>query len=184
MARAIFSSSIPIISAVGHETDFTISDFVSDLRAPTPSAAAELAVPTLSDLLSNLSGLQKRLSLKIENKIQQSWINIDQLDKRMSNQEPEKKIKNQIQNLNQIRNRYINLLKNKYDKCLKNTNYLHSQLFNLGPDQVLSRGYSIAFTKNGKIIRSPKQIKIGNHFSLKTSKGSFNAEKTSDVNNN
>ncbi len=184
VARAIYASKIPIISAVGHETDYTIADFVSDLRAPTPSAAAELAVPILNDLVLNLSNTRKRLLLSIENKIQQGWICIDQLDKRISTNHPSVKIKNNIQILEKMCNRYINSIGIKYNDWIKNVNYLNRQLCSLGPNQVLERGYSISSTIKGEIIRSANQINVGDYFNVKTSKGVFYGRKASNIKNN
>ena len=113
VARAIFDSSIPIISGIGHETDYTITDFVSDLRAPTPSAAAELAVPQLDDLfLSYLSDNNNRLIRSMIHQLEQKWQIKDQLQKRASYQQPIKKIERQFEKLNILYDHSV-----KYNKC-------------------------------------------------------------------
>ena len=181
VARAIFDSSIPIISGIGHETDYTITDFVSDLRAPTPSAAAELAVPQLDDLLSYLAETKNRLIRSVIQLLEQKWQIKDQLQKRASYQQPIKKIERQFEKLNILHGRSVKLINVKYEKWFQHTEYLSKQLLSLGPKQVLERGYAIPFNQSGEIIRRADQISIGEGFELKTAKGSLGAKKTSDI---
>ena len=181
VARAIFDSSIPIISGIGHETDYTITDFVSDLRAPTPSAAAELAVPQLDDLLSYLAETKNRLIRSVIQLLEQKWQIKDQLQKRASYQQPIKKIERQFEKLNFLHDRSVKLINVKYEKWFQHTEYLSKQLLSLGPKQVLERGYAIPFNQSGEIIRRADQISIGEGFELKTAKGSLGAKKTSDI---
>ena len=181
VARAIFDSSIPIISGIGHETDYTITDFVSDLRAPTPSAAAELAVPQLDDLLSYLAETENRLIRSVIQLLEQKWQIKDQLQKRASYQQPIKKIERQFEKLNILHDRSVKLINVKYEKWFQHTEYLSKQLLSLGPKQVLERGYAIPFNQSGEIIRRADQISIGEGFELKTAKGSLGAKKTSDI---
>ena len=181
VARAIFDSSIPIISGIGHETDYTITDFVSDLRAPTPSAAAELAVPQLDDLLSYLAETKNRLIRSVIQLLEQKWQIKDQLQKRASYQQPIKKIERQFEKLSILHDRSVKLINVKYEKWFQHTEYLSKQLLSLGPKQVLERGYAIPFNQSGEIIRRADQISIGEGFELKTAKGSLGAKKTSDI---
>ena len=181
VARAIFDSSIPIISGIGHETDYTITDFVSDLRAPTPSAAAELAVPQLDDLLSYFAETKNRLIRSVIQLLEQKWQIKDQLQKRASYQQPIKKIERQFEKLNILHDRSVKLINVKYEKWFQHTDYLSKQLLSLGPKQVLERGYAIPFNQSGEIIRRADQISIGEGFELKTAKGSLGAKKTSDI---
>ena len=161
VARAIFDSSIPIISGIGHETDYTITDFVSDLRAPTPSAAAELAVPQLDDLLSYLAETKNRLIRSVIQLLEQKWQIKDQLQKRASYQQPIKKIERQFEKLSILHDRSVKLINVKYEKWFQHTEYLSKQLLSLGPKQVLERGYAIPFNQSGEIIRRADQISIG-----------------------
>ena len=181
VARAIFDSSIPIISGIGHETDYTITDFVSDLRAPTPSAAAELAVPQLDDLLLYLAETKNRLIRSVIQLHEQKWQIKDQLQKRASYQQPIQKIERQFEKLNILHDRSVKLINVKYEKWFQHTEYLSKQLLSLGPKQVLERGYAIPFNQSGEIIRRADQISIGEGFELKTAKGSLGAKKTSDI---
>ena len=182
VARSIFSSSIPIISGIGHETDFTIADFVSDLRAPTPSAAAELAAPLLDDILLSISETQSRLIRSMKNQLEKKWQIKDQVDKRLANQQPVTKIERQSEKLSQLYKRFILAIDIKCEKYSKHTESLSKQLINLGPKHVLERGYAIPFDQSGNIIRKADQISVGEEFALKTARGSLSAKKTSDIN--
>ena len=182
VARSIFSSSIPIISGIGHETDFTIADFVSDLRAPTPSAAAELAAPLLDDILLSISETQSRLIRSMKNQLEKKWQIKDQVDKRLANQQPVTKIERQSEKLSQLYKRFILAIDIKCEKYSKHTESLSKQLINLGPKHVLERGYAIPFDQSGNIIRRADQISVGEEFALKTARGSLSAKKTSDIN--
>ena len=182
VARSIFLSSIPIISGIGHETDFTIADFVSDLRAPTPSAAAELASPLLDDMLLSISETQSRLIRSMKNQLEQKWQIKDQIDKRIANQQPATKIQRQSEKLSQLYKRFLLAIDIKCEKYSKHTESLSKQLINLGPKHVLERGYAIPFDQLGNIIRKADQISVGEEFALKTARGSLSAKKTSDIN--
>ena len=105
VSRSIFESTIPIISAVGHETDFTIADFVADVRAPTPSIAAELATTPLKDILILLREIEKGFKRVLKRDIEQAWVLTDHLEARVSNQQPQKKIQRQVERLTQFHQR-------------------------------------------------------------------------------
>ena len=183
VARTIFESNIPIISAVGHETDFTIADFVSDLRAPTPSAAAELSCDSSNDILNRYSELKNIMSRIVQGTIDKSWNCIDHLENRITLQQPKKRIRDQVEKIFQYRQRFIHEIDLTHTYYLDKTKALSKQLVGLGPHQVLNRGYSIAFDKSGEIIRKSRDLKIGEKFRLKTGTGSLDAKKTSDISN-
>ena len=103
VARSIFKSSIPIISAVGHETDYSISDFVSDVRAPTPSAAAEIAAVAMEEILKDLKNFEIRIIDIIRSNMEKYWLKKDQLERRITVSKPQQKIKNNLIEL--IRNK-------------------------------------------------------------------------------
>ena len=180
VARSIFNSSVPIISAIGHETDFTIADFVADSRAPTPSAGAELAVPSGADLLERLCHYERRFEQSIFNLIEQNSINIFQIEKRIIQQNPMKQKKNQFEKLNELKIRLIRNLMAQHKTHFDKVNHLEKQLIILNPDKILDRGYSIPFDQNGKIIRLPSQIDVGDIFKLKMAKGYMSAKKESN----
>ena len=180
VSRSIFESTIPIISAVGHETDFTIADFVADLRAPTPSIAAELATTPVKDILILLREIEKGFKRVLKRDIEQAWVLTDHLEARVSNQQPQKKIQRQVERLTQFDQRLRHGISTTQNHFSEKTEALQKQLTSLGPNQVLDRGYAIALMKNGDLIRNAVDISIGDSFSLKTGNGSFGAEKTTD----
>jgi len=182
VARAIFYSKIPIISAVGHETDYTISDFVADLRAPTPSAAAELAVPLREDLILGLNNDKVRLLRSIQNNLEQRWLYLDQCGKRIALQSPRRKIEMQIDALRQMHQRLLLAFEKKHSFFHERIKHLGKQLSSLGPNEVIGRGYAIPIDKGGKVIRSSDQISLGESFQLRMAKGGMVAKKTSDIN--
>ena len=181
VARAIFSSNIPIISSVGHETDYTISDFVADMRAPTPSAGAEIAVPSRKDLLLRLKQNRDRLNYLIQNKLAQRWLYFNQLERRLSNQLPIKKINTQIETLQKSYGRLISIAEIKFEFLFGELEHLSKALFNLSPKKILDRGYAMPLRENGKVIRNSADIKTGESFHLKLANSSLVAKKTSDI---
>ncbi len=181
VARVIFNSNIPIISSVGHETDYTISDFVADMRAPTPSAGAEIAVPSSKDLLLRLKQNRDRLNYLIQNKLAQRWLYFNQLEKRLSNQLPIEKINTQIETLQKSYNRLISIAEIKFEFLFGELEHLSKALFSLSPKKILDRGYAIPFRENGKVIRNSADIKTGESFHLKLANSSLVAKKTSDI---
>jgi len=177
VARAIFKSSIPIISAVGHETDFSISDFVSDVRAPTPSAAAEIAVVSKNAIVKNLKSLEKQIIDLMMLRLEKYWVIKDQLERRISISKPQARIFNSLELLNKYYERLIYVNNQNFFHYRNNLNSLLRRLIGLGPDNVLERGFSIPTDAQGNIIKSPDQIKVGDKFNLKTARGSFKGKK-------
>ena len=183
VAHAIFNSNIPIITGVGHETDFTIADFVADFRAPTPSAAAEIAVPNKKDVLTNLGSIQDRIFRLVENQFEQAWSFIDKLESRVANQKPTKKIHAQNEMLYNIYRRLLFSFNSTNDYFLLKLKNYEKQILSLGPDQVLERGYAIPFDNSNQVIRSSKEINVGESFRLKMARDEFIAEKKSNIQN-
>jgi exodeoxyribonuclease VII large subunit len=184
VARAISVSKIPIISAVGHETDYSISDMVADMRAPTPSAAAEIVSPSALDIKENFDKLEMKLESYIKNLIEHKWQNIDELINRHFRQQPQKIIELQYSELRKLSNRFINsILQNQTYLGMK-LNPLTEKLSALSPKAILERGYSVAFKLPDRhIIRAPEDIDKGQEFELLTSKGSIAAKKIKDLTN-
>jgi len=177
LARKIFSMSIPIISAVGHETDFTICDFVSDLRAPTPSAAAELSVPDIRELIMRLDGMSERLSDALMRLAERKR---EKLNIVISSEI----FKNPLVPINAKRD----LLSEKYNEIISNIKKIIEQkridlalktekLNALNPLSVMSRGYAVAEI-DGNIIKSVKKIAKGDVLTVKFSDGTVEADVT------
>ena len=175
VARAIFESQIPVISAVGHETDFTIADFVADLRAPTPSAAAELAVPDIFELKSDLLGLKQHLLVLMRNKIYTEKEKLENFEKQITILNPSNKIKNSRQELSNFYEKVVNLMTLKMNDEKAKISLLSSKLNALSPLEVLSRGYSISY-KNETPIKSINDVNVGDNIKIRVTDGEFFAE--------
>ena len=198
VARAIYECKIPVISAVGHEIDFTIADFVADLRAPTPTGAAEMAVPQLSDMINYLKQVSIRLNNTILNKVNKERKKLESITSRNIFKNPLviyqtkemifdnilEKLKYSISNLVNtkekelitIKNSYI--LKNPYKLLdVKSNKYLQiiSKLEPLNPISTLKRGYSIA-KHNDKVIKSIKEVKKGDIINISINDGDIDAK--------
>lgn len=177
LAREIVKCKKPIISAVGHETDLTISDMVADLRAPTPSAAAEIAIKNIFEISQNIDDQTKRIQNIVVSKIASYWQTLDNLVERHNLQKPInvfkrhlEKIENFDKNLKIIMNK-IFLLKESKLQSLSNS------LEALSPNNTLKRGYSIAFNKKNQIITHPESIASNESFKLKMADGEMAAVK-------
>ena len=169
-ARAIYNSKIPIISAVGHETDFTIADFVADLRAPTPSSAAELAVPDIEEIKRKLETYNQRYKTSLKKKIEFMKLRYQKCMSSKVFTEPTAKIKEQYINLDIIIKNLENLITNKVKDAKTKSIELISKLDTLSPLKTLTRGYSIA-QKDGKTIKSVKELKTNDTLGIRFTDG-------------
>ena len=176
LAREIFASKIPIISAVGHETDFTISDFVSDRRAPTPSAAAEIAVPEMMELKQKILNIIGRMDMLIMHGIGTHRQRLEELSGKRVLNSPEYIVDDRRMYLMNLDTRLENAM--KYNMSLKKEAFARytSKLEALNPMSVISRGYSAIFDEDGTLIKSVDQVKLGDTLNFKTIDGSVSAE--------
>ena len=175
VAHAIYNSKLPIISAVGHETDFSISDFVADLRAPTPSAAAELAVPDIYEIKQKINVYQNRLRMSLVKKVEIMKLRYEKCMNSRVFKEPTRNINDNYLRVDNYIKRLENTIKIKQKE--EKTKYIEliSKLDALSPLKTLTRGYSIVETDD-KIIKSSKQLKTGDKIRLRFSDGQKNAE--------
>lgn len=177
LAYAVYDSQIPIISGVGHETDFTICDFVADLRAPTPSAAAELAVPDIREQKYYISTLKNALDSAIENNIKEKQYNLEQLTKSTVLKNPEKIIENCELYLDSLITKINMNFKDIFTKNSSDFAMICSKLESLSPLKVLARGYSITKKDNNVIINS-KDLLVGDSISIQFADGNAKAKIT------
>lgn len=175
LAYAVYNCETPIISGVGHETDFTVCDFVADVRASTPSAAAELAVPDRQELMSYYFKQKQYISAMLDRKIKTAQLRLENQQRRMSASSPklkaeqlEKQLSAKSEKLTRFMSIYISDKENKLIAA-------KGKLDGLNPLNVLNRGYAIA-EKNEKIITSSKQLKDGDDFTVILSDGKINAK--------
>ncbi len=176
LAREIFASNIPIISAVGHETDFTISDFVADRRAPTPSAAAELAVPEMMELKQKILNIIGRMDMLIMHSVSSYRQRLEELAGKRVLNSPEYIVDDRRMYLMNLDTRLENAM--KYNLSLKKETFARytSKLEALNPMSVISRGYSAIFDEDGTLIKSVDQVNIGDTLNFKTIDGSVSAQ--------
>lgn len=178
LARAVYRASTPIVSAVGHETDFTICDFVADLRAPTPSAAAELCTPDMQEELGRLLAFRQYFSEKSEQHLEALRQSLDHLLEHSPLESPQKWIEPYKQALSQLQ---TSLSKNAADVILKQKSQLSvlaGKLDTLSPLHVLARGYSVVKDSNGNTISRISQVKSGEKITIQVADGQFGAVTT------
>ena len=166
LIRAIANSKIPIISAVGHETDFTLSDFASDLRAPTPSAAAELLSPVRDDLYQYLDEQEERLLGFIQSYILNQYQTIEMAILSYGFHKPEVFFHQQKEKFNNFTNILVNSAQSSLDKLKKKLEVEHEKLQALNPKDILKRGYLLAFDEDGGIINTDSPLKKGDNINL------------------
>lgn len=176
VARAIYNSELPVISAVGHETDFTIADFVSDLRAPTPSAAAELAVPSIEDVKKKIETNKNRLQNGLKRKMELAKLRFEKCMKSSVYTNPLQKINENYM----LIDKYTKLLENSMNlKVKEKKTYMVewiSRLDALSPLKTLTRGYVMATDEQGKIIKSVKEVNSEDKVSLRFTDGEKKAQ--------
>ncbi len=183
VARAIAASSLPIISAVGHEIDFTIADFAADLRAPTPSAAAEIAVPDLAELRGILLNLRNRITRSLRHLMREPSQKLDSLRNdlveaaeaallgrqqllhqygiRHRALHPANILERRIEKLGSLRKQWQNLASQSISRDVEKLKRLETMLRTLGPESAFQRGFSITLNEDGSILRSVKAAKPG-----------------------
>lgn len=174
VARAIFNCETPVISAVGHETDTTIADYAADLRAPTPSAAAELAVPELSSLINFFYASQKVLEKKLIDKTVFLRLQLENRERSLVSAEPKNRIENSKKLLDERKHRLQELLKIQTELKSAELRAKISALDNLSPTKIMMRGYSLVY-KDDKLIHSVSELKTGDNISVKLHDGEIEA---------
>ncbi len=175
VARAVFESVIPVISAVGHETDFTICDFVADLRAPTPSAAAELAVPDIREDKAFLSAVVYQNEALVLEKIAAEMSRLEILQERLKYRSPAAIIDTQLNTVDAFYSSALLNIQKRLTAEQSRLSEIAAKLDALSPLKVMSRGYSLAY-KNEKIITSVKALSVGDRLTLKLADGEKECE--------
>ena len=170
LAYAIYNSHIPVISAVGHETDFTICDFVSDLRAPTPSAGAELAVPDRNEILQNLDAQRQYLSSLMDKKLIENNNVVSEMTTKLLSLSPDDKIAKLYNDLDFLSQKYENNSNRIFQNTANKIELLATKLESLNPVSTLKRGYSVV-TNNDKTVTSVKDVKNGDTLAINVTDG-------------
>lgn len=171
VARAIYESEIPVVSAVGHEPDVTIADFVADVRAATPSNGAELIAPDQTELRQRLGAYEKRLSAAMERRLKLSRQQLDALSSRRVLQSPMHYIEDRRLMLDQVQDRLILAAQHHLERKRRNFSALAAALDAMSPLKVLARGYSVV-KQQGHVVKSMEQLAVGQQVQLCLSDGS------------
>ncbi|MBC7787899.1 MAG: exodeoxyribonuclease VII large subunit [Methylophilaceae bacterium] len=174
VARAIANCKIPTISGVGHETDFTIADFVADARAPTPTAAAELATPDRQSMLYQLTSLQQRLSKQINDAINQRAQTLDYLARRLLS--PMQQVKQQANQVTQLHMRLSSAFSQQLQTQQQYVLSLSNSLKQLNPHAVLERGYAFVQSVKGELVTDSARLAKNEIVKITFSKGEANAQ--------
>ncbi|MCF8009216.1 MAG: exodeoxyribonuclease VII large subunit [Halanaerobiales bacterium] len=161
VARAVYRSKIPVISGVGHETDFSITDFVADLRAPTPSAAAELAIANREEIENQLTNLSKRLFQNQKAKLKSAKDRLSSLTKRRVFKKPEELFTEKMQKIDQLARELNWNMEKMINSKKEKFKLLSGKLDTLSPLKTVKRGYSITYDQQEKLIRKIKEVKPG-----------------------
>jgi exodeoxyribonuclease VII large subunit len=182
VARAIFSSTIPIVSAVGHETDYSIADLVADLRAPTPSAAAELTTPNRNDLLMYIDEQMNKSQLIIQNSIRTRLENIEHIQNRYAFQKPSLLLERMKEKITILSLKIKSLVEHEMDSFHHHLDTINKNLIAMNPYDVLKRGYTLVTHSDGKILSSSKNICKSDEIHVKFHDGNITANVKEVVN--
>ena len=175
VAYAIYESEIPVISAVGHEPDVTISDYVADLRAATPSNAAELAVPDREALGQTLDSMYAAMATNLSRQVRSARQHLDVLSKSPALQSPENYLNQKRKNLELLKNRLAASANQNITRSTQRYIALTAKLDAMSPLKVLTRGYAMAQTGDGNLLRSVSQVETGERITVALSDGSLSA---------
>src|SRR5579871_1077720 len=201
LARTIAASRIPVISAVGHETDFTIADFVADKRAPTPSAAAEMVIESKVQLHQRVDSLRTALERAARYRVQMLWRSlenkaigrafervratvrknaqqVDDLERRLSRQDVRMRLRENCEHAADLGRRLQQAMSLRVERERGRLSLAVAQLNNLGPQQVLDRGYAVVTAMDGQLIRDAEQVRSGDRLNVNVSNGKFGVEVT------
>lgn len=175
VARAVYNCKIPVISAVGHEVDFTLTDLAADMRAPTPSAAAELASPDISQLREYINGYERRCEKASMAAVEKKIGTYNSLSARLSAQSPENRLKLMEEKLANLQNRAETAVMRNFDRYSAQLAEKAAKLDSLSPLKVMARGYSLVY-KGDELVRDSADLTVGQEITLRFDKGTATAE--------
>ena len=175
LARTIYGMKTPLISAVGHETDFTIADFVADMRAPTPSAAAELAVPDMESLIRNTEGEYERLLASIVRHLDRHKNNLNYMKKSIDHANPLNRLRKSREDLEGLNREMSYLIRESLGRKRNNLIQIKSSLDFLNPKLAMERGYGLITDKNNRLVHSVKDLNIKDNLYINLRDGRIRA---------
>lgn len=176
VARAIFGSRAPVVSAIGHETDTTVSDLVADQRAPTPSAAAELVVPDARDLRARLDSLARTLQWRAQLSLDQATAQVAQLEEALDRRSPTEELARRRSSVGDLAARAAVAVRHRCELDRERLRVRETQLASLDPNAVLRRGFSVCWRSDtGETVRSLEQVEEGIRVRTRVSDGAFDS---------
>ena len=177
VALAVYACNTPVISAVGHETDTTLADYAADMRAPTPSAAAEIATPDKADILNAVRLLRQKLDRAMELKLDKAVSQIESCDKLLKLYSPEKRLEQSEKAVFDLEKRLSQIMERRLEKLSVKLDGYVSSLNMLSPFNILGRGYAIV-QKDESVVDSVSMLNVGDEVNIKLSDGSVSAKIT------
>lgn len=180
VARTVAASAVPVIAGVGHETDFTIADFVADLRAPTPTGAATLAVPDARELQAAVAGLAAQASREMQARLADERGRLENLASRLRRQSPAARLATDRQRVDDLSRRAGLAIRGRLRHQRERVASQHLRLAALDPNAVLARGYAIVAGPDGAVVRSVAQVAPGDRLHVRVTDGTFVARVTDD----
>ncbi len=175
VARAIAGSAVPVVSGVGHETDFTIADFAADVRAPTPSAAAELAVPDRLELAAEVRERRGKMIRGYERLLHEMRFRFQSLRRSLARASPRAQLANARQQVDDLQRRAVSALEHVLSLRRSGLKGLRATLRAVGPPAVLARGYAVVSDESGEVVRSVAQVEPGQAIDVRVSDGRLGA---------
>jgi exodeoxyribonuclease VII large subunit len=176
VARAIAASAVPVVSGIGHETDFTIADFVADLRAPTPTGAASAVVPDRRDVVQQVAALRTRGEMRVTVRLGQAQSDLDGLLSRLTRLSPVLRLAQDRQHVDDLSRRALRALTSHLQTLRARLQGQQLFLAGLDPAGVLARGYALVSTPDGIIVTSQSQVTAGDTVQVRVADGTFDAE--------
>ncbi|MDX1664582.1 MAG: exodeoxyribonuclease VII large subunit [Candidatus Promineifilaceae bacterium] len=173
VARAIFDARHPVICGVGHETDFTIADFVADLRAPTPSAAAELAAPDVTELRLHVEALQAALRVQVSNQIEAGQVQTAALLRALRHLGPQNRLAGKRQQADVLVGRLERAIARRLERWEGRLAVVLAHFEAVGPTATLARGYAIVRTMDGRVVRAARNVVPGERLAVQVAEGEF-----------
>ena len=178
VVRAVAASRVPVVTGIGHETDFTLCDFAADLRAPTPTAAAELCTPDQSELRDDLASLAYRLGYSMQQVTSYAWFDLLELRHKLENLSPQWMLRDDRQRLDETFTRIEFSMRNTMRDRRVSVEGLQDRLTSLNPFAVLKRGYSLVTNTRGAVVSSVNQVHEGEILDIKFSDGGVKSQVT------
>ncbi len=176
VARAIAGCRVPVVSGVGHETDFTIADFVADMRAPTPTAAAALVVPDVRDLRPAVWDYQRRLSMAVELRLEDARLRLQHVERVLAYSSPEMRLARDRQRVDELLGRAAIYMQHRLSLARERVHSRQLQLASLNPESTLARGYAIIrVAATRRVVSSVTQVRPGDNVDIQVKDGTFGA---------